>query len=70
MALRDKMIITLDTKKTVEVEASSPGGKVVMTNKGEGALVRIEEQTAKGRVKNMKWAHIDHIVSIEWESGK
>lgn len=72
MALRDKITMRLDAsapakERVLKVEAKSPGGGVDMVLQDD--FVQIAEFTRKGRVKDWKRAHKDHVVSIEFEAG-
>jgi len=73
MALRDKITVRLDgsvppKERVLEVVATSPGGTVSMVL--APPFVEIIEATRGGRVKSWKRAHQDHVVSIDFTSGK
>lgn len=73
MALRDRIVMRLDgsvpvKERLLQVEVRSPGGEVGVEPAGD--FVKITETTRKGRIKDWKRAHKDHVVSIEFIAGK
>ena len=68
MALRDSIVATLDNKKTIEVEVTSPGGTVDMEI--TAGIVRLQEMSRTGKMRNWKVATLEHVVSVEFNAGK